>query len=452
MNVELTILVYVICEIRGIIMKKVKIALLGLGNVGKGVWSILKENKEQILKRSGYEVEVSKILVRDINRDRGVDTPIELLTTNYDEILNDNEIKIVVEVMGGIHPTKEYILKAIESKKHIVTANKLLLATCGHEVFYKADEMSVNFQYEASVAGGIPIINGINESLTANKINTLYGIVNGTTNYILSKMELENLNFDDVLKEAQEKGYAEVDPTSDIEAYDAQYKLVILSSLAFGAEISPDDVYREGITHISSIDMEYAKDFGMIIKLLAIAKDDHGGLELRVHPTMIPETHPLARVHDFFNAVFINGNAIDDVMFYGRGAGSLPTGSAVVSDIISILRNNVDSDSTQSVVKNNLWKIKKKDIREIESKYYIRLTVNDKQKVINHIKSIFRKNGVSLESVVQKGIEQNQKKEASFVLLTEKTKEGFLRDSIKKLYELDEIQSLDNVIRIEDFR
>ena len=211
-------------------MKKVKIALLGLGNVGKGVLSIIRENKEQIVKRSGYEVEIAKILVRDKDKDRGIEIPSEILTTNYDDILNDDDIKIVVEVMGGIDPAKEYIIRAMEAKKQIVTANKMLLATCGDEVFEKADEMGVSFQYEASVAGGIPIINGINESLTANKINTLYGIVNGTTNYILSKMELENLNFEDVLKEAQDKGYAEADPTSDIEGYDAQYKLVILSS------------------------------------------------------------------------------------------------------------------------------------------------------------------------------------------------------------------------------
>lgn len=433
-------------------MKKVKIALLGLGTVGKGVWRILKENKEQIIKRSGYEIEVSKILVRDIHRDRGIDVPIELLTTDYEEIVNDDEIKIVVEVMGGVHPTKEYILKAIESKKHIVTANKMLLAICGNELFHKADEMSVKFQYEASVAGGIPIINGINESLTANKINTLYGIINGTTNYILSKMALENLSFDEVLKEAQEIGYAEADPISDIEAYDAQYKLVILSSLAFGAEISPDDVYREGITHISSTDMNYANDFGMSIKLLAIAKGDHDGIELRVHPTMIPKTHPLAGVHDSFNAIFINGNAIDDIMFYGRGAGSLPTGSAVVSDIISILRHNVKTDNHQPVVKNNLWQINKKDICEVESKYYIRLTVNEKQKAMHHIKSIFKKNKVNLKSVVQKEIETNETNDLSFVLLTEKIKEGLMRDLIKKLYKVDEIQSLDNVIRIEDFR
>ena len=288
-------------------MKKVKIALLGLGNVGRGVYIILHQNREEIMKRSGYEIEISKILVRDLNKDRGVEVPENILTTDFEEIINDDSIKLVVEVMGGIEPAREYMLRAMEAKKHIVTANKMLLATEGDKIFEKAEEMRVMFQYEASVAGGIPIINGINENLTANKVNELYGIVNGTTNYILSKMELEQLEFDSVLEEAKEKGYAEADPTSDIEGYDAQYKLAILASLAFGTKVDINDVYREGITKIKPIDMKYASDFGMSIKLLAIAKEDDGEIELRVHPTMIPETHPLANVYDSFNAIFING-------------------------------------------------------------------------------------------------------------------------------------------------
>ena len=433
-------------------MKKVKIALLGLGNVGKGVLSIIRENKEQIVKRSGYEVEIAKILVRDKDKDRGIEIPSEILTTNYDDILNDDDIKIVVEVMGGIDPAKEYIIRAMEAKKQIVTANKMLLATCGDEVFEKADEMGVSFQYEASVAGGIPIINGINESLTANKINTLYGIVNGTTNYILSKMELENLNFEDVLKEAQDKGYAEADPTSDIEGYDAQYKLVILSSLAFCTKIKPENVYREGITKINSIDMEYASSFGMVIKLLAIAKEENGELELRVHPTMIPETHPLANVYDSFNAVFINGNAVGDMMFYGRGAGSLPTGSAVVSDIISILRNNVEVENMQPVVKNNLWEMKIKDLKDVESRYYLRITVSDKPGVLGQITTIFGANKVSLKSVIQKGVKQEENIDVTLVLITHSTTEGLIMDSIDRLYDLKTVKSIDNIIRIEDFK
>lgn len=433
-------------------MKKVKIALLGLGNVGRGVFTILKKNKEEIMKRSGYDIEVSKILVRDLNKDRGIEVPGEILTTNFEEIINDDSIKIVIEVMGGIEPAKDYMIKSMERKKHIVTANKMLLATDGDEVLNKADEMGVMFQYEASVAGGIPIINGINENLTANKINELYGIVNGTTNYILSKMELENLEFDDVLNDAKQKGYAEADPTSDIEGYDAQYKLAILASIAFGSKVNVEDVYREGITKIKPIDMKYASDFGMTIKLLAIAKENNDELELRVHPTMIPETHPLANVYDSFNAIFINGNAVGDLMFYGKGAGDMPTGSAVVSDIIAILRQNIETQNENSVVRNNLWEKTVKDINEVESRYYIRITVEDKPGVLGQITTIFGSNRVSLKSVIQKGRKSDDNMEVVLVLITHKTKEALINDSIEKLYDLRTIKAIENIIRIENFK
>ena len=432
-------------------MKKVKIALLGLGNVGRGVYIILHQNREEIMKRSGYEIEISKILVRDLNKDRGVEVPENILTTDFGEIINDDSIKLVVEVMGGIEPAREYMLRAMEAKKHIVTANKMLLATEGDKIFEKAEEMRVMFQYEASVAGGIPIINGINENLTANKVNELYGIVNGTTNYILSKMELEQLEFDSVLEEAKEKGYAEADPTSDIEGYDAQYKLAILASLAFGTKVDINDVYREGITKIKPIDMKYASDFGMSIKLLAIAKEDDGEIELRVHPTMIPETHPLANVYDSFNAIFINGNAVGDLMFYGRGAGDLPTGSAVVSDIIAILRKNIESENNNPIIRNNLWEKKIKDINEVESRYYIRVTVEDKPGVLGQITTIFGSNRVSLKSVIQKGRKHDENNEVTLVLITHKTKEFLINDSIDKLYDLRTVKDVENIIRIEDF-
>ncbi|MBU3105286.1 homoserine dehydrogenase [Clostridium gasigenes] len=433
-------------------MKKVKIALLGLGNVGCGVWKILNSNKEEIQKRSGYEIEVAKILVRDTKKDRGVIVPEEILTTDFNEILNDKDIKIVIEVMGGIEPAREYMLKAMDKKKHIVTANKMLLATGGDEIFEKADSMGVMFHYEASVAGGIPIINGINESLTANKVEQLYGIVNGTTNYILSKMETEGLSFKAALDEATEKGYAEADPTSDIEGFDAQYKLAILSSLAFGTKIDVENVYREGITNIKSIDMDYAKEFKMVIKLLAIVKDVNGKLELRVHPTMIPKNHPLANVYDSFNAIFIKGNAVGDLMFYGRGAGDLPTGSAVVSDLVSILRSNIDLENINPVVKNNLWDKKIRDIRSVESKYYIRTTVEDKPGVLGEITTILGDCGISLRSVIQRGVESPQHDKVTLVLVTHYTKEAKVIEAIDEIYELKTVKKIDNIIRIEDFK
>ena len=429
-------------------MKKVKIALLGLGNVGRGVWMILNSNKEEIMKRSGYEVEIAKILVRDKNKKRSVEVPDEIITTDFDEILEDDSIKIVVEVMGGMEPSKRYMLRCMDKKKHIVTANKMLIANAGDELFEKADEMGVMFQYEASVAGGIPIIKGIDESLTANKIEKLYGIVNGTTNYILSKMELEGADFDDVLKEAQEKGYAEADPTSDIEAFDAQYKLAILASLAFGSKIDVDNIYREGMTKIEAVDMKYAKEFKMGIKLLAIAKENNGKIELRVHPTMISKKHPLSNIYDSFNAVFIKGNAVGDLMFYGRGAGDLPTGSAVVGDIVTIVRNGVDAENSNPVVKNNLWKREILSMEDIESKYYVRATVVDEPGVLSKITSILGKNNVSLRSVIQKGDEENGN--VTIVLVTHKTNEKELNNSIKEIAELKSVYKINNIIRIED--
>ncbi|MBN1051401.1 MULTISPECIES: homoserine dehydrogenase [unclassified Clostridium] len=432
-------------------MKKVRIALLGLGNVGRGVCMILNSNKEEIMKRSGYEVEIAKILVRDTSKARGVEVSEELITTDFNEILKDDSIKIVLEIMGGIDPAKEYMIKCMNAGKHIVTANKMLIATHGDELFENADSNGVMFKYEASVAGGIPIINGIDESLTANKIKELYGIINGTTNYILTKMECDGFGFDEALKEAQDKGYAEADPTSDIDGYDAQYKLAILSSLAFGTKIDVDNVYREGITNINPIDMEYAKEFKMVIKLLAIVKEVNGKLELRVHPTMIPKKHPLANVYDSFNAVFVKGNAVGDLMFYGRGAGDLPTGSAVVSDVISMLRSNVDLENYNSVVKNNLWDREISDIKDVESKFYIRATVLDESGVLGEITAILGKHDVSLRSVIQKG-EENGKGQVTIVLVTHKTSQAQIYSSCNEISNLSSVNKIDNIIRIEDFK
>ncbi|MCH3964249.1 MAG: homoserine dehydrogenase [Clostridium sp.] len=432
-------------------MKKIRIALMGLGNVGMGVWIILYSNKKEIMKRSGYEIEIGKILVKDKNKEREIDIPDDVITTDINDILEDDSIKIVVEVMGGIEPAREYILKCMDRKKHIVTANKMLIATDGDRLFHKADSMGVMFNYEASVAGGIPIINGIEESLTANKIRELYGIVNGTTNYILTKMQLERMDFDVALKQAQDMGYAEADPTSDVEGFDAQYKLAILSSLAFGTKIDVNSVYREGITKIQSTDIKYARKFDMVIKMLAIAKDSDGKLELRVHPTMIPKEHPLANVYDSFNAIFIKGNAVGDLMFYGRGAGSLPTGSAVVGDIISMLRNNVDIENSNPVVKNNLWDREIMDIGQSESKFYIRVNVLDRSGVLGEITTILGRYNVSLRSVIQKG-DENSKGEVTIIMITHRTKQADIDAAVKEIVSLESVIKIDNIIRIEDFR
>jgi len=426
-------------------MNKVNIALLGLGNVGKGVWQILNANEQEIRERSGYDIQVSKILVRDPNKARNLEVPEEIITTDPDEIFNDESIKIVIEVMGGIEPAKDYMIRAMKSKKHVVTANKLAIATSGAELAKIANEEDVRLCYEASVAGGIPIINVINETLTGNKIEEIIGIINGTTNYILTKMYLDNMDFDTALKEAQDKGYAEADPTSDVDGYDAMYKLSILTYLGFGKMVNVNSIYREGIRNIEPIDIEYAKEFGYVIKLLAIVKDVDNVLEIRVHPTMVPARHPLANVNDSFNAIFIRGNAVGDLMMYGRGAGDLPTGSAVVADIISILRN--DTDSVYKPGKSKCGSMKKiSNMEDTSSEYYIRITVKDEPGVLGKISSLLGENNVSLLSVIQKGKGQDY---VSLVFVTHETLEGNINRSVEQINALSSVKKIENIIRVE---
>jgi len=429
-------------------LKKVKIALLGVGNVGSGVWKILNTNQKEIRKRSGYDIEVSKILVKDINKKRSLDIPVGILTTDINEILNDQTIEIVVELMGGNQPALEYMLSAMHHKKHVVTANKLLLATKGVELMQVAEEEGIMLYYEASVGGGIPVIHGINESLTANRIESVVGILNGTTNYILTKMSLEGMSFDDALKEAQEKGFAEADPTSDVEGFDAVYKLAILASLAFGTKIDIDSIYREGITNLKSEDIDFAKEFGYTIKLIGIATEKDDVLQMRVHPAMIPNKHPLANVNDSYNAIFIRGNAIGDLMFIGRGAGELPTGSAVVGDIISILRNNVDLSNITEVREINPTKTTS-SMDETICEYYIRLWVNDRPGCLGEITTEFGKHNVSIASVRQNG------ERGSFVplvFITHATSEGELNKALEEIKKLEGISKIDNIIRLENFK
>lgn len=426
-------------------MNKIEIALLGLGNVGKGVWHIFQNNKEEITRRSGYDIEITKILVNDISKERGIDIPVGVLTTDIEEILSNDNIKIVVELLGGVHPAKDYMLSAIENSKHVVTANKQVIALEGTELLDAARKNGVLLYYEGSVAGGIPILKGIEESLTANKIQEIVGIVNGTTNYILTKMSLENMDFDIALKQAQDKGFAEADPTSDVEAYDAVYKLAILTSLSFGINVDVKDIYREGISNISSLDIKYAKEFGYTIKLLAIAKENNGSLELRVHPTMIPIAHPLANVNDSFNAILIKGNAVGDLMFYGQGAGSLPTGSAVVSDIISILRNDMTLRSILTVENKAAAKLILNQ-QAYKSQYYLRFSVKDMSGVLGEISSIWGKNNVSISSIIQKDEKQGI---VTLIIVTHDAIEGDINKSVAEIEHLDSVYNIDNLIRVE---
>ncbi|PRR77382.1 Homoserine dehydrogenase [Clostridium liquoris] len=426
-------------------MREVKIALLGFGNVGKGVWKILNMNSEELIKRSGYHIKIGKILIRDINKARDLDVPKELFTTNFEDIIEDDSIDIIVELMGGIEPAVDYMLQGMKRKKHIVTANKMAIATKGNTLIKTSREEGVMFYFEGSVAGGIPIIHGLNDNLVANKIEEVIGIINGTTNYILTKMTQEKISFEQALAEAQKKGYAEADPTSDVEAFDAVYKLCILASLAFDTIVSVNSIYREGINNVKPIDIEYAREFGYVIKLLGIIKETNGELELRVHPTMVPAEHPLANVNDSFNAIFLKGNAVGDLMFYGRGAGELPTGSAVVGDIVSILRNK-EKSSYYPCLKNEGYK-KIKDIEEVKCEYYIRITVKDKPGVLGEISSIFGKNNVSILSVIQKG---KREELVSLVFITHSTLEGNINKSIGMIKALNDSEKIENIIRIEN--
>jgi homoserine dehydrogenase len=425
--------------------KKVKIALLGLGNVGRGVWKILETNKEEVSERSGYDIEVAKILVRDVAKNRGFEVPEELLTSDPEDVFNDDSIRIIVEVMGGVDPAYDYMMRAIKSKKHVVTANKFAIATVGDELIAEARKNGVMLYYEASVAGGIPIINGLNEALTANKIEEIIGIINGTTNYILTKMTYENCSFESALKEAQDMGYAEADPTADVDAFDALYKIRILTSLGFGVNYDVDNIYREGIRNIQSIDIEYAKKFGYVIKLLGIAKENNGGLEIRVHPAMIPERHPLANVNDSFNAIFVKGNAIGDLMMYGRGAGDLPTGSSVVADIISILRKDIENYTSPRAIKVK-EPLLLKNMDETETDYYIRLKVKDIPGVLGQVSTILGQHDVSISSMIQKGQGHEW---VSLVFVTHKTLEGKLNTAMEEIKRLAFVEEVSNIIRVE---
>ena len=315
----------------------VKAGLLGLGTVGSGVYKLVERQKNEMALKAGAGLEIQKILVHNINKKReGVDQ--SLLTDKWEDIMNDDEIEIVIEVMGGIEPARTMILEALHAGKNVVTANKDLVATHGHELLEAAEESGVDFLFEAAVAGAIPIIRPLKQCLAANEIQEVIGIVNGTTNFILTKMIEEGMDFDDALALATELGYAEADPTADIEGLDAGRKVAIMASIAFHSRVTFDDVYTEGITKITAKDVEYAEEFGDVIKLLGVAHNTEEGIEVAVHPMMIPKEHPLASVRDSFNAVFVRSDAAGDTMFYGRGAGELPTASAIMGDVIDVIR------------------------------------------------------------------------------------------------------------------
>lgn len=417
-------------------MEEVRIGMLGLGTVGSGVFEMLVKNKKLIEERVGVKIVIKKILVRDLKKKRKVNVDSNLLTLNPDEIFEDPEISIVCELMGGIEPARTYILKALKNGKQVVTANKAVLAEYGEEIWETAARNGRFLGFEASVGGGIPVIKTLKEALVGNNIKSIVGIVNGTSNYILTKMLEENADFKEVLKEAQKKGYAEPDPTLDINGLDAAHKISILASLAFGVYIPVSRVYVEGIENIELMDLKFAKDFGYNIKLLAFAIRDKDKIEIRVHPTLIPENHVLASVRLNYNAFYISGDFVGDILLYGLGAGKEPTASSVVSDIIdaiSCFKSKRLSIKYPLTGRDKTFKIK--PMEEVEFKYYFRFSAIDKPGVLSKISGILGKYEISIASVVQIG-RQKKRQAVPVVMLTHETRE---RNVIKALEEIDKL-------------
>ena len=425
--------------------RPVKIGLLGLGTVGAGVCKILQENRRVIYDRAGTEFEIAKILVRALGKPRTVEVDAQLLTTDASDILEDSEISVVVELMGGLEPAYQYIQAALEAGKHVVTANKAVIAAHGARLIRLAASKGVDLYYEGSVGGGIPIIKPLRESLVGNRIEEIIGIVNGTTNYILTRMTQQKAAFGDVLQEAQALGYAEAEPAADIEGHDAANKLVILASLAFQTPISLRQVYCEGISRITPDDIAFAEHFGYIIKLLAIAKRQPGGVEARVHPTFVPREHPLASVNGVFNGIFVRGDAVGELMFYGRGAGDLPTGSAVIADIVDVLRNRKRGSHHRV---ETLWEeIPVRPMEDVRTRYYVRLHAQDKPGVLAQVAASFGAEGVSIESMIQQGRGQHQP--VPIVFITHEVEERQMRASLGRIGTLPSIKDIASVIRVE---
>lgn len=424
-------------------IQTIKIALLGFGTVGGGVFELLKRRKEEMPDKIGAEVEIKKILVRNKNRIRQGITQ-DIFTDSWKEIIEDEEIQIIIEVMGGIEPTKSYILEALQVGKHVVTANKDLLAEYGKELLDTAAEHHCDLMFEAAVAGGIPIIRPLKQCLAGNAISEIMGIVNGTTNYILTKMTAEGNSYQDALKKATELGYAEADPTADVEGYDAGRKIAIMASIAFHSRVTFSDVYIEGITKITEKDIAYAKEFGMVIKLLGVAKNIGEGIEVKVHPMLLPERHPLASVTDAFNAVFVHGDALDDAMFMGRGAGALPTASAVVGDFIDVARN-MQYHSNGRIGCSCYKELPIKKIDEMSSRFFMRLQVKDKPGALAGVANVLGNSGVSIAQVVQKSRKDNL---AELVVITDIVQEGNFKDAVTILEGMSMVKEISSIIRV----
>lgn len=411
----------------------VRVGIIGFGTVGSGTARILLENNEVLSQRLGFPITLKRVADKDTARDRGVALPPGMLVPDADSVLDDPEIDIVVELVGGIRPAKDFLLKAIKNKKHVVTANKALLATEGNEIFSEAGKSGVCVGFEASVAGGIPIIKVLKEGLVANRILYVFGIINGTANYILTKMTDEGWEFSDALKEAQRLGYAEADPTFDVEGIDSAHKLTMLASLAYGIPLSFNEVYTEGITRITPMDIEFAGELGYKIKLLAITKHVDGEVEMRVHPTMLPKEYLISKVDGVYNAVYVAGDAVGETLYYGRGAGDMPTASAVVSDIADIAMGIVSKAAKPAMgMKESPLRVRR--MQDVRSMYYFRFTALDRPGVLSKISGILGENNISIASVIQKGRRIGEA--VPVIILTHMARE---KDIVRAIEEIDRL-------------
>lgn len=429
-------------------MQHYSIAILGFGTVGSGVYRIFTENAKDLIHREQLEVEVKRILIRDFEHEPNIDmAPREIYAQDIADILSDPEISIVVECMGGVEPARSFILRSLAAGKTVVTSNKEVISKHWHEFEAAARETGAGLYYEATVGGGIPIIRTITDSMQANNITRVMGIINGTTNYILTKMSEEGREFNDVLREAQQLGYAEANPTADIEGYDATYKLSILSSLAFHAHMPVDVIYREGITKLTKADFDAAKMLGYEIKLLAIGKKEGNRIEVRVHPTMVKKTHPLASIRGVFNAIFLTGHAVDDVMLYGRGAGCMPTASAVVSDVIYACRHM--GIHRYSTFRNEPVLSEEVDLNtNFRCIYCIRISVQDQTGTMAQIAERFAWHNVSLKDVLQLGGEGGSSDNITF--MTHEASEFDVKAALEEIAALKCVHKIESVIRAEN--
>jgi len=427
--------------------KAIGIGLLGLGTVGSGVAEVLVTKADSLAEQAGLPLILKKVLVRDVNKRRSVKVSPNLLTSHPEEVLSHPDVNIVIELMGGERPAKEYMEQAITNGKHVVTANKEVMAKYGYELFSLAGKHNIDLRYEASVGSGIPLISSFQQDLAANKISAIQAILNGTTNYILTRMAQEGLDFASTLKQAQKLGYAEADPANDIEGIDAAYKLVILSNLAFRTKFVPQDVYCEGISNIAARDFLYAKEFGYSIKLLAIAKRDDDKVEMRVHPVFIPQDSQLAKVDGVYNAVEVETDLAGKLVFYGEGAGALRASSAVMADVLTIARNIYRGVNNVPGLRLD-QRVTVKPMSELKTRYYLRLNAPDRPGVLSQISKVLGDNSISISSVIQKEIDLIAQT-AIIVIMTYPAEEKGVQKALKQLRQLSVVNEVSNFIRVE---